>query len=98
MRNFQRRKNRKNPTIRILNRQYHTACLLYTSDIRVSLDSEYLAQLTEKETGILHIALTGDDTTLCSEDVDITALAFDEWHGYGFYPEDVYKRQEYYWN
>lgn len=58
-------------------------------DIRVSLDSEYLARLTEKETGLLHIALTCDDTTLCSEDVDITALAFDEWHGYGFYPELV---------
>ncbi len=58
-------------------------------DIRVSLDSEYLARLNEKETGLLHIALTCDDTTLCSEDVDITALAFDEWHGYGFYPELV---------
>lgn len=56
-------------------------------DIHVALCGEYLVQLTEKETGFMHVSLAGEDTVICSDDIDITALAFDEWHGYGFYPE-----------
>lgn len=56
-------------------------------DITLHLDAEYLASLTEKITGSLHVSLSRKDTVLYSEDIDVTALAFDEWHGYSIYPE-----------
>lgn len=56
-------------------------------DITLHLDAEYLASLTEKIVGSLHISLSSKDTIFYSEDVEITALAFDEWHGYSIYPE-----------
>jgi DNA polymerase III delta prime subunit len=56
-------------------------------DITLHLDAEYLASLTEKITGSLHISLSSKGTVLYSEDIDVTALAFDEWHGYSIYPE-----------
>lgn len=56
-------------------------------DIRLVLNVEYLASLTEKMSCLLHISLAAEDKLLYSENVEISALAFDEWHGYGFYPE-----------
>lgn len=56
-------------------------------NIQLILNSEYLAGLTEKVIGLLHISLAAEDKLLYSEDIEITALAFDEWHGYSFYPE-----------
>lgn len=56
-------------------------------DISLILDADYLASLTEKVTGMLNISLATEGTLLCEEQVELTALAFDEWHGYLFYPE-----------
>lgn len=55
--------------------------------IHIVLDSEYLAGLTEKQTALLHVSLACEDKLLCQEDVEVTVLAFDEWHGYTIYPE-----------
>ena len=56
-------------------------------DLKLTLDPEYLAGLTEKVTGILRFSLMQEDVVLYTEDTEMTALCFDEWHGYGFYPE-----------
>ena len=56
-------------------------------DLKLNLDPEYLAGLTEKVAGLLRFSLTRDETALYTEDVEITALSFDEWHGYGYHPE-----------
>ena len=56
-------------------------------DVDLVLDAQFLGELTEKITGDLHITLEQEEQILYSEDAQITALAFDEWHGYGFYPE-----------
>lgn len=55
--------------------------------VRLILNGDYLAGLTEKITGVLHLVLAGDALQYFSKDFQITALAFDEWHGYAFYPE-----------
>ncbi len=56
-------------------------------DIRLALNGEFLAGLTEKLTGILTFTLEQEDTILCTENVEITTLAFDQWHGSSFFPE-----------
>lgn len=70
----------------------HIECITAHSSLRLTgvhlvLNAEYLAGLTEKQTALLHVSLAGEDTILCSEDVEVTVLAFDEWHGYTVYPE-----------
>lgn len=55
--------------------------------VRLSLDGNYLAGLTEKLTGTIQIELWCKDELLCSQQIEITALAFDEWHGLGLFPE-----------
>ena len=57
------------------------------SDSEVLLNGTFLAGLTEKVTGSVHFSLEREGTVLCSRDVEITALAFDQWSGYGTYPE-----------
>ena len=56
-------------------------------DIKLLLNTAYLAGLTEKTTGVLHFTLSKGDAVLCREDMEITALAFDQWHGSSVYPE-----------
>lgn len=56
-------------------------------DVQLVLNAEFLAGLTEKITGLLHVSLAVEEQIVYSENVEITALAFDEWYGYGFYPE-----------
>ncbi len=55
--------------------------------LELTLDGAYLSGLTEKVTGLLHASLEKDGEVLYAETQELTALAFDEWHGYGFYPE-----------
>ncbi len=55
--------------------------------IDLKLDGEFLSSLTEKTTGRLCVQLQKDEEILAEENLEITALAFDEWHGYGMYPE-----------
>ena len=54
---------------------------------KLILNGEYLAGMTEKVTGVLHIELKTEDKTLVSDNTETTVFAFDEWHGIGLYPE-----------
>ncbi len=54
---------------------------------KLVLDAAYLAAMTEKVRGVLHIGLYRGDEVLVSAYEEITVLAFDEWHGLGLYPE-----------
>ena len=54
---------------------------------KLILNGEYLASITEKVMGVLHIALKSEEKTLVSDNVETTVLAFDEWHGVSLYPE-----------
>ncbi len=63
----------------------HRAMILH--HIRLNLDGNYLAGITERISGILSISLVSGEKTLCSVKTEITALAFDEWHGVTVYPE-----------
>lgn len=56
-------------------------------DIRLALDAQSLAGLTEKVSGLLKVSLASEDTVLCEETAELTLLAFDEWPGYTLYPE-----------
>lgn len=56
-------------------------------DINVTLNAQFLAGVTEKINGMLNISLLKDGAKLAEQNVEITVLAFDEWHGYGYYPE-----------
>lgn len=56
-------------------------------NVRLILNGELLAGLTEKVVGTLHVSLGSENQLLYNDDIEITALAFDEWHGYTFYPE-----------
>jgi len=57
------------------------------NEVKPILDVEYISSLTEKQVGALSFSLSSDGNVLCTESVEITALAFDEWHGYSYYPE-----------
>lgn len=62
-----------------------TSCAL--EGVEPVLDAQFLAELTEKVSGCLRLTLEQGDRTVYAEDVPVTVLAFDEWHGSGFYPE-----------
>ncbi|MDD6034122.1 MAG: DUF3320 domain-containing protein [Oscillospiraceae bacterium] len=55
--------------------------------VRLSAKGDVLAELTERITGLLHLQLLQGGTVLAQCSKEITALAFDEWHGSAFYPE-----------
>jgi len=63
----------------------HTECAV--KDIKLLLDTQLLAGLTEKVSGLLEISLSSEGVLLCEEKTELTVLAFDEWHGYVLYPE-----------
>ena len=54
---------------------------------KMILNGEYLAGMTEKVTGVLHIELKTEEKVLVSDNAETTVFAFDEWHGVGLYPE-----------
>ncbi|MBQ7415994.1 MAG: DUF3320 domain-containing protein [Oscillospiraceae bacterium] len=54
---------------------------------KLILNADYLATMTEKVTGVVHIELRSNENTLYCDNVQTTVLAFDEWHGLGLYPE-----------
>ncbi|MEE0839162.1 MAG: DUF3320 domain-containing protein [Acutalibacteraceae bacterium] len=56
-------------------------------DVNITINANFLAGITEKIKGILTFTLKKDGEEIATENVDITALAFDEWHGSGYYPE-----------
>ncbi len=60
---------------------------LEIKDLKLTMDPEYLAGLTEKVNGLLRFSLVREEEVLYTEDVEITALSYDEWHGYIYHPE-----------
>ena len=58
-----------------------------TGPLELIPDGGYLSSLTEKFTGLLHVTLERDGDVLYHHTQELTALAFDEWHGYTYYPE-----------
>lgn len=56
-------------------------------NIKLTLDPQCLAGLTEKMSGLIRIALVSDGLPLCEETWELTLLAFDEWPGYTLFPE-----------
>lgn len=54
---------------------------------KLVLDGEYLAGMTERISGVLHISLKAGEEILAANDTETTVLAFDEWHGVDLYPE-----------
>ncbi len=58
-------------------------------DIKLELNGDFLAQLTERISGFLKVSLVSDGNLLSSETVPISVLAYDEWHGSIIYPEII---------
>ena len=56
-------------------------------DFSIVMDAEYLAALTEKVNSNLKVELFCEDQLLCSEDLELTVLAFNQWHGSRIFPE-----------
>lgn len=56
-------------------------------DVVLHANAEYLAGLTERVVGTLYLSLSKDEVILQEENYEMTALAFDEWHGSLIYPE-----------
>ena len=61
--------------------------VLTLNQVRLIPDGNYLAGITEKISGVITLSLKAEEKTLCVEQKEITALAFDQWHGYSLYPE-----------
>lgn len=57
------------------------------TDLPLTLDGGFLAELTERITGHLTITLEIHGQAVASCTREITALAFDQWHGAGYFPE-----------
>ncbi len=57
------------------------------NDIDLRLDGAFLASLTERVTAAVTFCLVEDQTVLCSQTLNLTVLAYDEWQGLGFFPE-----------
>ena len=78
----------------------HVDCLPANSTFAVKdaepiLDADYLASLTESVVVSLLFTVTtkntetNEEVILTTEDTQITAYAFDEWQGSGFYPDII---------
>ena len=57
------------------------------NNLRLIPDGNYLAGITEKINGVISISVAAGEKELCCERTEITALAFDQWHGTSIYPE-----------
>ena len=53
----------------------------------LKLSAEALVNMTEKVSGCLVTELSVEGAVVAESRTEITALAFDEWHGYSYYPE-----------
>ena len=53
----------------------------------LKLSAEALVNMTEKVSGSLVTELSVEGAVVAESRTEITALAFDEWHGYSYYPE-----------
>lgn len=55
--------------------------------IALTLNHDFLAALTERVVGTIHVILEESDMALAEKQQEFIALAFDEWHGASFFPE-----------
>ena len=62
-------------------------CTFQAGKLDLKLDGAFLAGLTEKVPGLLTVQLCKDNTVLAAQTLEMTALAYDEWHGSSFHPE-----------
>ncbi len=53
----------------------------------LTANGEFLAGLTERICGVLYVTLMHGNDILAQETRELTALAFNEWHGTAFFPE-----------
>lgn len=60
---------------------------LEITGIRLMPDAGYLAGITEKVTGCMNVELSCGGERIAQEHMEVTALAFDQWHGTVFHPE-----------
>ncbi|MDY4219527.1 MAG: DUF3320 domain-containing protein [Candidatus Faecousia sp.] len=60
---------------------------LRLTGLPLALDGAFLAGLTERITGRLTVSLEAEGQPIASCVREITALAFDQWHGAGYFPE-----------
>ena len=56
-------------------------------DVSPRLNAARVAALSERESAVLTARLFQGETELCTAQAELTALAFDQWHGAGFAPE-----------
>lgn len=56
-------------------------------EVGLQVNGEYMAGLTERVEGTLYLSLSKDEVLLQEENYELTALAYDEWHGSLIYPE-----------
>ena len=55
--------------------------------LELQLNAAFLASLTERVTGTLQLCLMQGETCLAEASLELTALAYDQWHGLGIHPE-----------
>lgn len=60
---------------------------LEITDVGLILDAAYLAGVTEKVAGYMSVGLLHGGERIAQENIAVTALAFDQWHGTVFHPE-----------
>ncbi|MBR1496922.1 MAG: DUF4011 domain-containing protein, partial [Oscillospiraceae bacterium] len=70
----------------------HIECIpagesLCLKNVHLVLDAELLAGLTEKAKALLRFTLAEGEDPVYREELEISLLAFDEWHGAALYPE-----------
>lgn len=74
------------PFTRMIDRIPQENCFEVKS-LPISLNGQYLASLTEKINERLIIGLYSEGELIAETCTEVTVLAFDQWHGYGRYPE-----------
>ncbi len=57
------------------------------SPVKISVSTDHLFSLTEKETGSIHITAERDGEVLSSADIPVDILAYDQWSGIDIMPE-----------
>lgn len=60
---------------------------LRLQEVKLFANVNYIVSLTEQQVGILHMELCTGERCVAAQDIEITCLAFDEWHGDTYYPE-----------
>ena len=60
---------------------------LHVNNLKVKLNGDYLASLTERIKSVIHFSVYKGEEVLVAKDNEVTVLAFDEWAGLKYTPE-----------